>query len=131
MQIVLCLRFWLGQRHCSWPSQKRAYPSIFRSHDTIHISKNYFVIMFSVISFQFLTNKRYPNISYIIKQFDEKGGARSCCWRLSTQIKKQHVGLNVFIFYNLTSMEWVVTRLYGDGSITHLRQHENYAGPNS
>ena len=33
----------------------------FGSHSTIHIFKNYFAIVFSVISFQFSPNKRYPN----------------------------------------------------------------------
>ena len=42
-------------------SAKCTYPCIFGSYSIIHTFKNYFVTVFSVISFQFLANKRYPN----------------------------------------------------------------------
>ena len=46
-------------------TQKHAYQCIFGSHGTIHTFKNYFAIVFSAISFQFLANKQYPNTSSI------------------------------------------------------------------
>ena len=52
--IIQSLRFWLGPiaLFTTQPKmQKHAYPYIFVSHSTIHIFKNYFVTMFSVISF--------------------------------------------------------------------------------
>ena len=46
-------------------TQKHAYQCIFGSRGTIHTFKNYFAIVFSAISFQFLANKQYPNTSSI------------------------------------------------------------------
>ena len=45
-------------------SAKRAYRCIFGFHSTIYIFKNYFATVFSVINFQFSTNKRYLNGLY-------------------------------------------------------------------
>ena len=56
--------FWLGPMalFTAQPkTQKRAYPYIFGSHDTIHTFKIYFVTMFLTIKFQFSANKQYPN----------------------------------------------------------------------
>ena len=40
---------------------KNVYSYIFASYNTIHNFKYYFVIIFSVINFQFLVNKQYSN----------------------------------------------------------------------
>ena len=42
-------------------SVKYAFPCIFGSHSIIYTFKNYFVTVFSIISFQFSANKRYLN----------------------------------------------------------------------
>ena len=50
--------------HCSLDSQISLFSNFFiknGSHGTIHLFKNYFVIVFSVFSFQFQQNKFYPN----------------------------------------------------------------------
>ena len=52
----------VGPVHCSWDLQTYFFNNFFiknGSYGTIHIFKNYFVIVFSVFSFQ--QNKRYPN----------------------------------------------------------------------
>ena len=52
----------IGHVHCSWDSQTFFLVKTFiknGSHGTIHILNNYFVIVFSVFSFQ--KNKKYPN----------------------------------------------------------------------
>ena len=46
--------FWLGPTTVFTiqpKTQKRAYPYIYGSHGTIHIFKNYFAIVFSIINF--------------------------------------------------------------------------------
>ena len=54
----------VGLVHCSLDSQISLFSNFFiknGSHGTIHLFKNYFVIVFSVFSFQFQQNKFYPN----------------------------------------------------------------------
>ena len=60
--IVFCF-FWGSNGTVHGPSNlvKRRFLGKFGPHSTIHTFKNYFVIVFSVISFQFSANKRYPN----------------------------------------------------------------------
>ena len=53
--------------HRSPRTEKRRFLDKFGSHSTIHTFKNYFVTVFSVISFQFSTNKRYPNRPFNFK----------------------------------------------------------------
>ena len=54
----------VGLVYCSLDSQILLFSNFFiknGSHSTIHLFKNYFVIVFSVFSFQFQQNKFYPN----------------------------------------------------------------------
>ena len=44
-------------------SAKHRFLGKFGSYNTIHTFKNYFATVFSTISFQFSTNKQYPNTS--------------------------------------------------------------------
>ena len=60
--------FWLGPTTLFMTQrkiQKRPYPYIFWSHGTIHTFKNDFTTVFLVINFQFLANKRYPNMPLV------------------------------------------------------------------
>jgi len=60
----LCLAFFWGPTTLFMGppnSTKCAYPCIFGSHSTIHTFNNYFITVFSAISFQFSANKRYSN----------------------------------------------------------------------
>ena len=54
----------VGPEHYLWDPQISLFSNFFiknRSHDTIHIFKNYFVIIFSVLVFSFSNNKFNPN----------------------------------------------------------------------
>ena len=47
--------------HVILNSTKYRFLDKFGSYNTIYIFKNYFVTVFLIISFPFLTNRRYPN----------------------------------------------------------------------
>jgi len=55
-------KWWISW-HCLWTTKlsKTQFLDKIRSHSTIYTFKSYFAIVFSVISFQFLTNKQYLN----------------------------------------------------------------------
>ena len=85
-------------------SAKCVYPCIFWSQSTIHTFKNYFATVFSIISFQFLTNKRYLNRPLV---------NNLCTHWLENIIKGFHmiviraVTLLALSFYTLIFLIWV------------------------
>ena len=58
--LKLHLLFWLVPWHCSWTSQSTKTREQQQINSVLPFKK-YFAIVFSVISFQFSANKRYPN----------------------------------------------------------------------
>ena len=80
----------VGHVHCSWDSRTFFFVKTFiknGSHGTIHILNNYFVIVFSVFSFQ--KNKKYPNTPIVY----------ACVWIAFLVLRLRFPSSSFLLFY--------------------------------
>ena len=67
-------------------SAKCKFLGKFKSHSTIHIFKNYFITVFSIINFQLLANNLYPSSLYWVEVVAQKFNLRTGGLKVKTRI---------------------------------------------
>ena len=105
--------FLVGAVHCSQDPQTSFFSKIFIKngfYSTIHIFKNYFTTVFSVLSFQFQQNKFYPNEHLIKREIEYT--------KLLTKKKKTHPYTQIHEVLQFLYMNFYILKLLHNSSLS-------------